>query len=228
MRCLTLVVVMLFCSTGTYSQTYEIGPYFGGANYIGDVGPTTYISPNTLAAGVIFKWNRSKRHAFRFSIIHAKIQADDANSQVGRRIERGYEFENTITEASLGLEYTFWEWDLFSHEPQFTPYLYTGLTFFHAKSLERSNGVLKEVGDNWNFSIPFVVGAKGTLTDHLILAVEIGPRYTFSDNLDGSSPIEIDENVIAHPNVTDWYMFTGVTLTYTFGRKSCQEIFNGF
>lgn len=221
MRYLTLVVVMLLYSTDSYSQTYEIGPYIGGANYIGDIGPTTYVAPNTLTVGAIFKWNRSKRHSFRFSILHAEIQADDADSEVGRRIQRDFSFENTITEASLGIEYTFWEWDLHTHKPQFTPYLYTGLTFFHANSLDRVNGELVEVGDNWNFSIPFIVGAKGTLTDKLILAIEIGPRYTFSDNLDGSNPIEITENTDIHPNTNDWYMFTGLTLTYTFGRKPC-------
>lgn len=220
MKYLTPVVLMLLCAS-TYSQTFEIGPYLGGANYIGDIGPTTYISPNTLAAGVVFKWNRSKRHSFRFSIIHAELKADDANSDVGRRIQRGYKFENSLTEASLGLEYTFWEWDLYTFEPQLTPYLYTGLTFFHAKSLYRLDGELVEGGENWNFSIPFIFGIKGTLSNHLILAVEIGPRYTFSDNLDGSNPIEIEKNGTAHPNITDWYMFTGITLTYTFGRKPC-------
>ena len=29
----------------SYSQDNEIGLIFGGTNYIGDVGPTTYISP---------------------------------------------------------------------------------------------------------------------------------------------------------------------------------------
>ncbi|HET8810004.1 MAG TPA: DUF6089 family protein [Flavobacteriaceae bacterium] len=220
MRYLTLAIVMLFI-VDSHSQTFEIGPYIGGANYIGDIGPTTYIDPNTLLVGGIFKWNRSPRHSFRFTLLHAKIQADDADSNEGLRQERGLSFENTITEASLGIEYTFWEWNLHTHLPQITPYLYTGLTFFHAKSLAPRNGEMVDVGDNWNFSIPFVVGVKGTLTDNLILAAEIGPRYTFSDNLDGSNPIEITENTDIHPNTNDWYMFTGITLTYTFGRKPC-------
>ena len=29
----------------SYSQDNEIGLIFGGTNYIGDVGPTTYINP---------------------------------------------------------------------------------------------------------------------------------------------------------------------------------------
>lgn len=218
MRYLTLVAIMLFYLNDSYSQTYEIGPYIGGANYIGDIGPTTYISPNTLVGGVVFKWNRSPRHSFRFSLLHGKIQADDADADEGLRQERGLSFENTITEASLGLEYTFWEWNLHTFRPQMTPYIYTGLTFFHAKSLSPKNEEMVDVGDNWNFSIPFIFGVKGTLTPHLILAVEIGPRYTFSDNLDGSDP---GETAGIYPNTNDWYMYTGLTLTYTFGRKPC-------
>ncbi len=209
---------MIFCIDNTYSQTYEIGPYIGGANYIGDIGPTTYIAPQTLVGGIIFKWNRSPRHSFRFSLLHAKIEASDFNSNEGLRKQRGLSFENTITEASLGLEYTFWEWNLHTYEPQMTPYLYTGLTFFHANSLYLEDGIIKENGDNWNFSIPLVFGIKTTLTPSLIFGVEIGPRYTFSDNLDG---ISLTENQGAHPVTSDWYMFTGITLTYTFGRKPC-------
>ena len=106
MRHLTAFIIMIFCTTYTYSQTYEIGGFVGGANYIGDVGNSSFINPNSLAGGLLFKWNRSDRHSFRFSLLHAEINADDANSDEPRRQQRGYEFTNNITEASLGIEYT--------------------------------------------------------------------------------------------------------------------------
>ncbi len=93
---------MLSVNSG-YSQTYEIGAIMGGSNYIGDVGKTTYISPNNLTFGGIFKWNRSSRHAFRASVLVARIKGNDFDSRRVRRRERGYPFENTIKEASLGL-----------------------------------------------------------------------------------------------------------------------------
>src|SRR5690606_26709586 len=112
-----------------HSQTYEIGGMIGGSNYIGDVGRTNYINPNGFVAGGIFKWNRSPRHSFRASVLLAKIQGDDAKSENNRRNERGYKFENSIREISVGLEYTFWEFNVHSQKNISTPYLYTGLTY---------------------------------------------------------------------------------------------------
>ena len=36
------------------SQTYEIGGFLGAANYIGDVGKTTFIAPKTSVFGGVF------------------------------------------------------------------------------------------------------------------------------------------------------------------------------
>ena len=213
-----LVAIMMFCTNNTYSQTYEVGPFIGGANYVGDIGSTTYISPNTLVGGIVAKWNRSTRHAFRFSLLRAEIEANDFDSDEGLRKQRGLFFENTITEASLGIEYTFWEWDPHSFEPQMTPYLYTGFTAFHAKGLYLEDGIMKEEDGDWNFSIPVVLGLKATVGSHLVLSAEIGPRYTFSDDLDG---LISTENESMNPARSDWYMFMGVNLTYTFGRQPC-------
>ncbi len=228
MRYLTPMVVMLFFALDSHSQTYEIGPYLGGANYIGDIGPTDYVNPKSLVFGGVFKWNRSPRHAFRLSILHGKVKSDDAKSDVGYRKQRGLSFENSITEISLGLEYTFWEYDLHTYRPQFSPYLYTGITVFNSKELRwnrLSDGTPTEVistdNGNWNFSIPFIVGVKGSISDHWVLALEVGPRYTFGDDLDGGSQRGENAQSGLHPNTNDWYVFAGLTLTYTFGRKPC-------
>ncbi|HPE84212.1 MAG TPA: DUF6089 family protein, partial [Aequorivita sp.] len=119
--------LFLILSTAFYahSQTYEIGGMIGGANYIGDVGSTSYINPNSFAVGGIFKWNRSARHAFRGSVMVAKLKGDDSKSSNNRRKERGYSFENTVKELSIGLEYTFWDFDVHAQKSISTPYLYT-------------------------------------------------------------------------------------------------------
>ena len=220
---------MIFCTTYTYSQTYEIGAFVGGSNYIGDVGNSTFINPNGLVGGAIFKWNRSERHAFRFSLLYAEISADDADSDEQRRQDRDFNFSNNIAEASLGIEYTFWEWNLHNGKQQAVPYLYTGLTGFYANKVFRENGEFVSDGDNFNIAIPAVLGFKGTIGTNLVAAIEIGARYTFTDNLDGSNPEELDSGSTTAPfgnvNGNDWYVFSGLTLTYTFGRKPCYCIF---
>ncbi|GAB2765062.1 DUF6089 family protein [Salinimicrobium soli] len=233
MRYIVVMVLMIFFSNQSYSQNFEIGPYVGGANYIGDVGNTTYINPKSLVFGGLLKWNRSDRHSFRFSLLYANIEADDARSDDTRRQQRGYSFSNNIAEASLGLEFTFWEWDLHANTYQSTPYLYTGINYYFAHHYMLRNNAytrpnqLEEAGNNWEFSIPLVMGYKQTLNNFMAAGIEIGARYTFTDNLDGSQPSEVDGDYrlkdFGNRNTTDWYMFTGIYLTFNFGHRSCYN-----
>lgn len=239
MRYIIVMVLMFFYTNQAFPQRFEVGPFIGGANYIGDVGRTTYIRPNSPVFGGLVKWNRSTRHAFRFSLLHAGIEANDEQSSEGRRRQRGYSFSNNITEASLGIEFTFWEWDLHAGTYQSTPYLYSGLNYYHSKHFKLTypaylpppagGNRLETAGNNWEFSIPLVMGYKQTLSTWLAGGIEIGARYTFTDNLDGSRPSEIDGNFqpydFGNENTTDWYVFTGIYLTFNFGRNPCYTHF---
>ena len=223
MRYLTVVIIALFINNISSAQTYEIGVYGGGANFIGDVGNTIFISPNAPALGIVAKWNRSSRHSFRFSAIYAQLKGDDTKSNDLRRQERGLSFQNNITEVSLGLEYTFWNFDMFKDDNPSTPYLYTGLTVFNQKDLRTTQNITESLGRNWNFAIPIVIGYKLAFAENLVFALEIGARYAITDNIDGSAPKD-DPNgdlIFGNVNNNDWYMFTGFTITYTFGRKPC-------
>jgi len=225
MRHLTTVFFILACSFLGNSQTYEIGGFLGGSNYIGDVGKMSYVAPNSVAFGGIFKWNRSERHSFRGSIIVSDISADDADSPEARRNERGYNFNNTILEFSAGLEFTFWEFNLHSGYPQTTPYLYTGLTYFRFDALYNDGNVIKKYDSAGSLAIPMVIGVKTSIGTRFVLGFEVGARYTFTDGLDGSVPAGDlgDKEALYFGNVNsdDWYVFTGATLTVTFGRKPC-------
>jgi len=75
-------------------------------------------------------------------------------------------------------------------------------------------------------AIPLILGIKtNVLAPHIILAAEVGIRYTFTDNLDGSFPDDGDTGFATRNfgNISnnDWYVFSGISLTYTFGRKPC-------
>lgn len=233
MRYLIAIVFMFVYTATTYSQTFEAGPFIGGSNYIGDVGKSNYILPNSLVAGGLVKWNRSPRHSFRFSVLFSELKADDTQSSETRRAERGYAFSNPIAEASLGIEFNFWDFSLHQGHPQNSPYFYTGLTYFRADHLylrDGQNGNLVNQGSNWAFAIPMVFGYKESLTSHIVGAMEIGARYTFTDNLDGSWPEELLERravdiEFGNLNNNDWYVFTGVIFTFSWGRKPCYSHF---
>ncbi|RZS98827.1 DUF6089 family protein [Aquimarina brevivitae] len=227
MRYLAAIIFILFFGQISSGQTYEVGLMLGGSNYIGDVGSTYYLAPNDVAFGVIGKWNRSKRHAFRASFLYAELYANDANGDT-RREQRGYSFNNAVKEFSVGLEFNFWDWYLYDYESQFTPYLYTGLTGFNytAKALDPTNGnQISAYGDKWSAAIPMVLGIKKTIGRQWILGAEIGARYTFTDNLDGSNPDSDNGNGFGNLDNNDWYVFAGITLSFTWGRMPCYCAF---
>jgi hypothetical protein len=223
---LVVIIGLMLNFVVAKAQTYEFGLFAGGSNVIGDVGRTQYVDPRDGTIGAIVKWNRSNRHAFRASFIHASMIGDDNDSDDISRDLRGLKYNYNLLEASVGIEYTFWEWDLYSGTPQFTPYIYTGLTGFHYDLFALSNnGELEEYGSTFEAAIPIILGFKITISSHFVLGIEVGARYTFTDNLDGSNPERSKKDFanLQFGNISnnDWYVFSGVTLTYTFGRKPC-------
>ncbi len=219
-----ILTILVFTAFSTQAQIHEIGVFAGGSNFIGDVGKTSYVNPNEFAFGMIYKWNRSPRHSWRASISMAKITGDDSNSEITSRQQRDYDFENTVKEVALGLEFNFFDFDLHQLERQFTPYVFVGLAYTHYNGLfYESPNVKKSDSEHGTLSIPFALGVKSNLTKNLIVGFEVAPRYTFADDIDGSSPTNDKLKNVAFGNVNsnDWYVFTGFTLTYTFGKKPC-------
>jgi hypothetical protein len=228
MRYLTTIILFILTIQVSHSQTHEIGIFVGGSNFIGDVGATTYINPNQIAFGGLYKWNRSPRHSFRISLLYTDLQIDDLKSDDPKRQERGYKLNNPIIEASAGLEFTFLDFDLHDDTTQWTPYLYSGVTVaYHDNYYFRNEQLQSENTSSFAFGIPMTLGIKVRFMDNIVLGAEIGARYTFSDEIDGSAP-DYDNDAptaFGNKNNNDWYMITGVTLTYTFGKKPCYCVF---
>lgn len=203
------------------AQIHEIGIFVGGSNYIGDIGKTTYISPNQPAVGILYKWNKSPRHSYRFSYTQSKIVGNDLDSKEQSRNGRGYSFENNIKELSLGLEFNFLDFNLHESERKITPYIFSGISYFRYDELYLSAGNIVKDSGAGSFAIPMHIGLKSNISTSMILALEVGARYTFTDNIDGSNPKNKNLPNFGNINNNDWYVFTGVTLTYSFGNKPC-------
>ena len=231
MRKILLLTLSLLASVFTFSQTYEVGVSVGATNFVGDTGNTTYLRPSDVGFGVVAKWNRSLRHSFRFSALYLPINADDSESDDLRKQQRNFDFENSVKELSLGIEFTFLDWDLHEGTKQMTPYLYTGITAISYGALALATDETFKAYDNpWTMAIPMVVGIKANLGTKMTVSFEVGARYSFTDNLDGSNPddlelpVDIDLN-FGNLNTNDWYFYSALTLAYTFGRKPCYCVF---
>lgn len=223
MKRFLLNIIGLFCCLTSFGQIHELGVFVGGSNYIGDVGSMDYLAPNDAAFGVLYKWNKSTRHSWRFSYTQATITARDVDSKAPNRNLRGFEIKNDIKEISAGLEFNFLDFDLHQSDFVFSPYVYSGISTFLYDETFVLNKESKEDYRDFSFAIPMVVGVKAKIANQLVLGLETGARYTFTDNLDGSNPENKNFEPLKFGNLNnkDWYIFTGFTLTYTFGKNPC-------
>lgn len=92
MRNIFLVIITILSTQSLFSQINEIGLFAGGSNFIGDVGSTQYLAPNNTAFGVVYKWNKHTRYAFRASLLYATLEGNDYKSDINARLKRDFSF----------------------------------------------------------------------------------------------------------------------------------------
>jgi len=148
------------------------------------------------------------------------ISGNDLDADTDFKRDRGLSSTNTIHEFALGLEYNFYEYDLSSPEKTWTPYILVEIAGFNYQKVlaEPRPGDFVFETEN-SLAIPFGFGLKSKLIGNFAFAIEAKFRYTFVDDIDYTSP-SIPRLDFGNNN-NDWYMFTGVSLTYTFGRPAC-------
>lgn len=217
------LVLLVLSMSSSKAQIHEIGVFLGGSNFIGDIGPTTYVNPNEFAYGLLYKWNKSPRHSWRFSYVQSKLTSRDADSDMNSRKKRNLSFENNIKEFSAGLEFNFLDFNLHEFGRKITPYVYTGLSYTVYNGLFFAENQAKYDSTHGTIAIPMTIGVKSNISPSWIIGAEVGARHTFKDDLDGSNPTNDNLQNIKFGNINsnDWYVFSGITLTYTFGNKPC-------
>ena len=215
-----LAMVFICAASITWGQINEIGVFIGGSNYIGDVGKTNYISPKKIAGGLIYKYNLNPRIALRGTLSLIPIEGNDLESSNPIRVNRNYNFKNSIKELAIGIEYNFFEYDMTSSDKIYAPYILLELAAFNYDSAESeiSSGQYN-LKAKTSIAIPFGLGFKGKLGEQIGFSIETKVRYTFEDDLDYTTSKIPSLNFGGNSN--DWYMFTGVSLVYAFGRPAC-------
>ena len=216
-----LILLLFICiSSNCLSQINEVGFIVGGVNYVGDVGRTNYIQPKNIGSSIMYKYNLNPRIAIRGTFSTFSISGDDADSENTIRQERGIKFENPIQEFAVGIEYNFYEYDLSSKDKTSTPYI-----LFQIAAVDYETPRIQNTDRTFNFtrntavSIPLGIGFKTKIIEKIAFAVETTVRYTFTDELDYTTSRFSQLNFGGTSN--DWYLFSGISLVYTFGRPAC-------
>lgn len=217
-----LFLLVTICFTHISSaQLFEIGAFVGGSNYVGEVGPTTFLRPNKIAYGGVFKYNYTTRIAFRTTVTKLPIYAEDAASKNPIRRANGNSIKNNLTEFSLGLEFNFFDYNVADWRIDHTPYfVFETAIFSYSKALSISDTNEINYANGIGVAIPFGIGYKAKLVDKLAFALETRVRYTLTDHIDNG---DVSTNIYDNNKTNDWYFFTGFSLVYTFGRPPCYH-----
>ena len=224
------IILYLFISghlTG-FSQIHEMGMFLGGSNTISDIGSTHFIYSNSPAFGLIYKWNLTTRYALRASFISSTLKSSDYYANDMSRFNRFFEVNNNVVEFSAGMEVNFFDFNLHDKTGIFSLFLYW-YKLFPISTIYSKRGLgsidVEKYDSSLEFSIPAIVGVKFSVSDSLVLSFETGFRYSLTDNIEGSNPIGQFENDLQIKQGelynNDWYVFTGLALSYTFGRQPC-------
>jgi len=200
------IIGLLFAAQIQAQLLNEIGFFAGGTKYIGDVGNEDYLIPNDIGGGLVYKRNMNSRISLRTTASYFRIKGNDANSSNIVRQKRDYSFSNRIIELAFGLEFSYFDYDITSYKHAYTPYL-----LVEVAGVDYSTATNHKI----SYTIPFGVGFKSKITNHIGFALEMRSHFTFEDDLD-KTPLNF-----GNPNGNDWYFFTGASLVYSFGRPPC-------
>lgn len=206
---------------------HEFGLFVGGSNFIGDIGSTEFIKPSSSSIGLLYKWNVTTRYSLRASFMSSKLVASDNRSKDINRVSRDFNFKNNIQEFSTGIEFNFFDFNLHDEQMYYSPYIYTGINYFKYSLLKMnfSSKIAEKYDEEWNFALPIILGIKTNFSPDFVVGIEFGFRYTLTDNIDSSNPIkeysESKDLKFGNLSNKDWYTFSGITFSYTFGRMPC-------
>lgn len=205
------------------SQTHEVGFFVGGSNYIGDIGRTNYIYPNEISGGLIYKYNLNPRIALRGTYMYIPISGDDKDSENSYRQERRTSFFTKIHELAVGVEFNFFDYNISNYKTTFTPYILAEVAAFsYASPSERVDANTIRLKNKVSYTLPLGFGIKGRLYDNIAIAFETGVRFTLVDAIDFTTDKIKDLDFGGTGN--DTYIFTGISIVYSFGRPPCYNI----
>lgn len=213
----SVVLAVLLCAgTGTLrAQRSEIGVGAGVSFYLGDLNPKKVFYDSRACASVFYRYNIDTRWAFRFSGSYGRIMANDADFDNPRNLN----FRNDLGEIAAIMEVNFVNFFTGSKQHRFTPYLAFGaaLCFSNPQGLypDPVSGSSRWVAlrplhtegqglSQYNvkeyslaqFAIPFGLGFKVSISEHVALGVEWMMRWTVTDYLDDVSGNYVSPGVL--------------------------------
>ena len=214
--------------------TTELGVGLGGTTYKGEISPNYRFLNNRPALTVFYKKDVSPAIALRASLLAGIMRANDANTDLPLNQSRQAAMKTNLAELAIGIDYNFLNYYDQRQRIRWTPYFFLGaaLTNFNNR-VDFQNGDVKPFENGFVFSIPAGIGFKYALSYHWNLGLEVGARKTLfqqGENLDylkkkSYTPEPPQELPYRNPYDRDWYFYNGLSLSYTFYKLICPDVY---
>lgn len=200
------------------AQYLDLGISLGGANYLGDLTPSSFfasVGETGGYAGVRGRYHFNDRFALRVGGNFGVISAYDADAvrRNGDRWERNLHFRSRIREIEMTLQFNLLPYRPLQSQHRFIPYLFIGLAGFEfnpqasyqdqwydLQPLGTEGQGLSGYPEKYSLTqiaVPFGLGLTFALTKNLNAGFELSMRKTFTDYLDDVSSDYPDLNELA-------------------------------
>lgn len=198
--------------TAQNPQTIEVGPHFGVTSYVGELNTWRNLldwdwksfNQFDYDLGAVVRFNYDSRWSFRLDYTYGKFRASD--HVAAWRPEALLSFKSTVHDIGLLAEFNFLNYYTGRIESAFSPYIFAGISGLMYNSQPYSTDpILGPVFETLSFrddlktegveygkyalSVPFGIGCKLSLSQHLAATLEWRMHYTFTDYLDDVSGV---------------------------------------
>ena len=231
----SLLLFALLLIPGVLSaQTFETGMWGGISSYNGDLNRDKLYKDVYPAAGLLFRYNLNQRLSARMTASFSVLTGDDLDVDPAYHViprdpgseEPWYEFETDIHEFSLQLELNILPFEQGDMSTRIAPFVFAGggAVYFYptprkvsdgGDTRQATNDAHWHPGEDQDYNNRALLGLGGigvrmNITPSLTMGLEMGLRITDTDYID-----EVHQKS-QYTDETDWYTFTGITLTYGF------------
>ncbi|MBC8173784.1 MAG: hypothetical protein H7X71_07755 [Chitinophagales bacterium] len=212
------LIVFSTISFSASAQYLEMGIFGGGAVYNGDLSHHAIeLSEVHPAFGIKAATPLNAYFALSLNARYTTLTGTDDNSQKPAFAARNLDFRTTFIEAGLTFECFLFGYDPL-HQKIFSPFIYTGVNWFHFNPTTEYNGVTYELqplgteGQGTSafpdrtpyalsqVSIPMGAGLKYAVSRTFNIALSFTANKTFTDYIDDVSTTYVDETTLTAEN----------------------------
>lgn len=222
---------VFFVSFSSYGQTTsELGFGLGATNYKGEIAPNYQFLNNRPAVIVFYKKDLSKAIVARGSFLAGIMRAADERIDLPLHQTRAAHMITNLVELAAGIDYNFLNYYDQKQRIRWTPYFFAGAAVANYNNkVTLQNNAIKPFENGFVFSVPAGVGVKYALSYNWNLGLEVGARKAIlqqGDKVDflnnKNTSMDLPFN---NPYDKDWYFFNGITLSYTFYKLVCPDVY---